>query len=416
MGIYMANSNDLRRRLERLRRGTRSPQAEERKTTSSWVDLPQGEEILTDDGSTYRIENVYPADYQHGLRPLEAYLDFDPQLASRVASAPELEETDPRGWLFLDLETTGLAGGAGTMSFLVGIGSFTDSGFRLRQYLLRDPQEESSMLQVLSEDLQDAQAFISFNGKVFDLPLLEMRYMLALRQHIPLNQRPHLDLLFPSRRLWRSDLPNCRLGTLEQHVLQVTRSEEDVPGEEIPGIYMDYLRTGDITPLRRVIYHNAIDILSLVGLTAHVLDRHQPNDPLDLTGGEALAVARWHQRERREGDAETIYRVALEGGTPKEVQVEALRRYSLHLRRRERREEAVPLWERWHELAPADPAPCIELAKHYEWQRVELDTALKWAKKALTALTHWPAGWQRDRQWEAVEHRITRLKRKQENA
>ena len=413
------NKRDLRRRLRRLgRQGTKgAPQVETPAAgqAGDTVDLPEGDVVQTDRGEAYRVERTFDLDYEHGPHPLSALFRFQdqPGLAADVGRAPDLADTRLSELAFLDTETTGLVGGAGTLVFLVGVGRFIEDQFVLRQYFLRDPGEEPAMLEALREDLRAASGFVTFNGRSFDLPLLEMRYVMGLRDRWKLTSWPHLDLLHPARRLWRRELPNCRLSTLERRVLGVQRTEDDVPGAEIPGLYLDYLRTGESGPLQRVVYHNEVDVLSLVGLTTQVLGRHRPSDPGSLSGGEALAVARWHDVAGRTEPAEAAYQAALDGdASGDDVRIEALRRFATQLKRQERYEEAIQAWQEWHQLAEDDPRPCIELAKHYEWKARDLEQALEWAKRALVCLSHWPAGWRREERWEEIEHRLARLKRK----
>jgi uncharacterized protein YprB with RNaseH-like and TPR domain len=364
-------------------------------------------------GPAYRIDSVYPHDYRHGPAPLSNLLGYSPALLAEIAQRSELTRTRPEDLLFLDTETTGLAGGAGTLVFLIGIGRFEGEIFRLRQYFLRDPAEEPGMLHALEADLQAAGALITFNGAAFDLPLLDMRSVIGLRHPWGLSQRPQLDLLAPSRRLWRNQLPNCRLGTIEAQVLGVRRSEADVPGELIPGMYLDYLRGGNTEGMKRVLYHNTVDILSLVGLTHEILLRHQSVDGQGLSPAEALGLAGWHEAAGRLQKAEAALRAAAEEGRA-EVRLQALRRYGQRLKRTERLEQAAETWGEWHELAPDDPRPCIELSKYFEWKLKDYARARVWSEMALVALTYWPDDWRRKEAWREVEHRLIRLDRKSE--
>ncbi len=402
-------SSDLRRRLERLERGRSRARPRPR---GKIRDLPQGEEIKTESGLAYHIDTRYPSDYLHGSRPLQEVLTYASSLAAEVGNDTGLKASKIRRWGFVDIETTGLSGGAGTLGFLIGLGTFEKGGFHLRQYFLRDPEEEAAILQLLRTDLKKVEGLVTFNGRLFDLPVLESRYTIAVRDRWRLSSRPHLDLLYPSRRLWSKTLSNCRLGTLERHVLEVERTEEDVPGELIPGMYLDYLRTGDASDMTRVIYHNAIDILSLVGLSSAVLEKHLDQDPSALAGGEALAVARWHDSIGRSTEAETAYRAAVRGAPNDALRAEALKHLTSLLKRHKRREQAVPSWIEWHTAAPDDPAPCIELAMYYEWEAKDLARARKWAETALGVVGKWPKGWRRDQRSSEIEHRMARLKRK----
>jgi uncharacterized protein YprB with RNaseH-like and TPR domain len=335
-------------------------------------------------------------------------LSFSGSLAADITKQSSFDGIPLAQLAFLDTETTGLAGGAGTLVFLVGIGTFVEDKFRFRQYFLRDPGEEPGMLNLLKDDLEAAAGFVTYNGRAFDLPLLEGRYTLALREKLPLHTSPNFDLLHLARRLWRHSLPDCTLGTVETEILGVRRTEDDVPGAWIPGMYLDYLRSGDATGMRRVIYHNAIDVLSLVGLAGYMLDRHSDSKLNELTASESLAVARWHQDAGRSDSAESAYRKAMHSKVV-EIKTEAMRRYSFHLKRIDRKVEAVKIWKKWHRLAADDPSPCIELAKFYEWETGDYAEALRWSQEAMQSLTHWPKDWRRDRVWEEIEHRIRRL-------
>lgn len=402
-------SSDLRRRLERLERGRTRARPRRR---GKIIDLPQGEEIKTDGGLAFYIDTRYPSDYLHGSRPLKEVLAYASSLAAEVGNDSSLKTSKIRRWGFVDIETTGLSGGAGTLGFLIGLGTFEKSGFRLRQYFLRDPEEESATLQLLRTDLKQVEGLVTFNGRSFDLPIIESRYTIAVRDRWRISSRPHLDLLYPSRRLWSKTLINCRLGTLERHVLEVERTEEDVPGELIPGMYLDYLRTGDASEMTRVIYHNAIDILSLVGLSSVVLEKHLDQDPSGLGGGEALAVARWHEANGRSTEAEAAYRAAVRGAPTDSLRAEALKHQTTMLKRQNHREQAISGWIEWHNAAPDDPSPCIELAMYYEWEAKELAQALQWAGTAMGVVSGWPKGWKRDQKSAEIEHRMKRLRRK----
>jgi uncharacterized protein YprB with RNaseH-like and TPR domain len=370
-----------------------------------------GEEITTPVGTAYRMQRSFPLDHQHGPGRLADLLAYDSALTSEVARQPALAQASMEGLLFLDTETTGLAGGAGTLAFLVGVGMFTTEGFRLRQYFLRDPADEAAMLHALLEDLNLASGLVTFNGQAFDLPLLESRYIVGLRQRRSLLDAPHLDLLHPSRRLWSRSLPDCSMGTIEQYILHLQRSEDDIPGALIPALYLEYLRTGATGGMQRVIYHNTMDVLSLVGVATQVLGRHRQADPTQLTASEALAVGRWHQRAGRVDPAEHALRSAVVSSEG-DLRLEALRRLTEYLKRDGRASEALAGWAEWHDRAPMDPAPCIELAKYFEWTAHDLSQAEYWGEEALAALTHWPPDWRREEVTARVTHRLERLKGK----
>ncbi len=407
----MDEGKRLQQRLQRIRRkkATRTPQLE--KARRDVLISHPGEPQDTPYGPAFIIETQYPGTHEHGSNPLNSLKHFESQSAAEMAADPSLEGLSLDGLVFLDTETTGLAGGAGTVVFLVGIGKFVEGEFWLRQYFLRDLGEERAMLHAIECDLESSAGFVTFNGRTFDVPLLEMRFTLGMRKRFPLTEWPHLDLLYPARRLWRRELPDCRLNTIESEILRVHRSGEDVPGELIPGLYLDYLRTDDSVEMERVIYHNAMDILSLVMLTVEVLDRHGTDAFSNLSASEALGVARWHQGAGRSGPAELAYRAAIEGGDSV-VRLDALRHHTAYLKRLGRRDQALEGWELWHALKPDDPRPCIEMAMYYEWHLKDLDMGITWTEIGLTCLSTWPDDWRSTEMSKDLQHRISRLKRK----
>ncbi len=159
-------------------------------------------------------------------------------------------------------------GGSGTYAFLIGVGRITPQGFRVRQFFMRDYGEEASQLSALTEHLKQFEVLITYNGRTFDQPLLETRFRMV-RQRPPFSALEHLDLLFGARRLWNLRFDSCRLVDLENQILGVER-QGDLPGELIPYVYFEYVRTHEIFRLMPVFHHNAIDILTLACLTAIV--------------------------------------------------------------------------------------------------------------------------------------------------
>jgi len=419
-------SADLRTRLQRIRlqkvkrqlppsvpAEALTERVEEHRTKQHEIEkraaLPGGE-VVTPLGAFQLIENRYPLDFVHGPLPLAALLARDPATAARLARNDALAGAGLRSLAFLDTETTGLAGGAGTLVFLVGVGAVEEDEFILRQYFLRDPGEEEAMLTALVQDLAPRTGWVTFNGRAFDLPLLETRLTLN-RQRGALGQRPHLDLLMPARKLYQGRLASCSLGHIEQHVLSILRDQEDVPGALIPQMYQDYLRTHDASEMHRVIYHNAIDILSMVTLAAHLLEVFA-TPASDLQSPDLLRLARWHDQEGRLAEAESAYRLALKDKLDLDARRESLMRFAGLLKRQERRADAVPLWEQWASFSLDDPQPCVELAKYYEWHAVDLPKAIEWTERALKLVSGWPKGWQRDEALSAIRHRLERLKGK----
>jgi uncharacterized protein YprB with RNaseH-like and TPR domain len=225
-----------------------------------------GRTQLTPYGEAYLVETLYAPDYRHGHAGL--CITASLQAMAEWAREASLLACCPTDLVFLDTETTGLSGGTGTYTFLVGMGRYEGDQFRLVQFFMRDPIEEPAHLAALADFLQPCRALVTFNGKSFDVPLLNTRFV-TNGSTSPLGSVAHVDLLHLARRLWRDRLPSRALGYLETHILGAVRTGEDVAGWLIPTLYFDYLRSGDARPLKNVFYHNAMDILALAALFSY---------------------------------------------------------------------------------------------------------------------------------------------------
>jgi len=203
-----------------------------------------------------------------GLLLLEQTLAFDavpPQVDGAFA---RMEAFRLAPLLFFDTETPGLSGGTGTRAFMVGASDFVPGGLRVRQLLITHLSAEPAMLRAFAGWLAEDTRLVSYNGRCYDAPLLAARYRLA-RQGMPLAGIEHLDLLFPTRRRYRGVWENCRLATIERNALGIVR-EDDLPGSEAPGAWLQYLRGGDAGLLRRVLQHNFQDVVTLAHLLLHL--------------------------------------------------------------------------------------------------------------------------------------------------
>lgn len=373
--------------------------------------LPGGRLVETELGACFVLDKVYPANYQHGRDNLSDLLNFSLETAARFNNDPQFAEMDFHDFLFLDTETTGLMG-AGTLAFMVGVAFWEGDAFVVRQYFLRDHGDEPAMLLLLAKLLEKRPGLVTFNGRTFDLPLLDNRYLMNRLDELgaDLLERPHIDLLPPARRLWRRRLGSCALGALEQTLLGVRRTEEDVPGWLIPSLYMDYLRTGDARELVRVFYHNRLDMLSMVTLAARVL-RHfgqpqQADHALDL-----VSLARWQQHLGLTTDAETVLRMAAEEELALDIYHQVLAELGALLKKDGRRPEAIAYWQQIAVTAFDTVEAHVELAKYYEWEVQDLGTAISWTQQAITLVRSWSAG-DAALVEDDLHHRLARLERK----
>jgi tetratricopeptide (TPR) repeat protein len=287
----------------------------------------------------------------------------------------------PERWAFIDTETSGLAGGSGTFAFLVGGGAITPGGFVVDQFVLREPAEEASQLEGFTEWLSGFDVMVTYNGRAFDIPLLETRYRLA-RMKPPFARLRHIDLLYSARRLWRLALERCRLQDLEVRILGFERVG-DTPGALIPQLYFDFLRTGNARPLEGVFEHNALDILSLACLAGIVPAAFR--DPARLrSAAEMLGIARWLRNEQRFEEALALMREAVKRPLTEVLLFETLWQMGDLERRLDRHDAAVALWSELSTVANPWRAQALErLAIHYEHRERNPAMALEMTRAAL---------------------------------
>ncbi len=380
------------------------------------------------------IDRRYEADRLHGtIRIGECELDdasglgiLDPSLPCSerpafVTSRPP-SRTPPRT-IFIDLETTGLSGGAGTVAFLVGCGYFDLGAFQVRQFLLTSLGSERALLAAVAEFFDGADLIVTYNGKTFDVPVMETRWLFH-RLRMPLDAVPHFDMLHSARRLWKSrtdgdaggsaDGSGCRLTTLERTLFNVTRVG-DVAGFEIPGRFFKFLRNGDPRPLEPVLEHNRLDLVSLAAVMARAVHLTREGHPACRDSAEALALGRVYERADAFARAEACYERATAARNA-EIRGEALYRLGIRHRRERRFEAAAAIWQQVMELtephAVRRKRPLDELrqfaAEALAIHREHRDRDFSGAREvALFALKE-GAG----RREDGLRHRLARLDRK----
>lgn len=328
-------------------------------------EVVSGKFISTPFGDSFIRENYFPRGYRCGEVELFQIFQSSAKTISSLARDDRLKEIDINKTVFLDTETTGLAGGAGTYIFLVGVGYFEGDRFCVRQYFMRDYNEERALLSALNDLLANFKAVVTYNGKTFDLPLMESRYIMS-GMKMSLKNPYHFDLLYPARRLWKRRLENCSLSTVEREILKVIR-DDDVPGYLIPEIYFRYLRTKDARAIKQVFEHNLQDILSLVALVSRMC--FLVEDPLNNTeyGMDIFSIGKMFDEEKKYGQSIHYYTAALKHNLAKEEILEILRLSSFAYKRQGKWEKAEEIWKEIIERSPEFIYYTYEeLAKYYE--------------------------------------------------
>jgi uncharacterized protein YprB with RNaseH-like and TPR domain len=331
---------------------------------------------------------------------------------------------DPERWLFLDTETTGLAGGTGTYAFLIGLAWWDAGGLQVEQFFMRDFAEEHSLLQELSQRVAERPVLVTFNGKSFDWPLLENRFAMTRCIAAP-KLAAHLDLLHPARALWKLRLGSVRLAELERHVLDAPRlgwhRENDVSSALIPQFYFDYLRGGPVEPLAGVVRHNQMDLRGLAALFCKINEMlsEAPHATNEIESLDLFGLSRFLQRRGEQDRAHSACTQALAIGLPEEIRPKARRELAFMAKRRGEHARAAEIWLEIVADAHDGIQACEQLTIYYERHAKDLIKAAQFAKLAIATLRRQRAD-SRDpfltarfaRQEQKLLHRLARLEQK----
>ena len=334
----------------------------------------------------------------------------------------------PSKWLFLDTETTGLAGGTGTYAFLIGLAWWDAGGLQVEQFLMRDFTEEYSLLQELSDRVKEKPVLVTFNGKTFDWPLLETRFAMTRSIAAP-KLETHLDLLHPARALWKLRLGSVRLAKLERRVLDARRlgwdREDDIESALIPQHYFDYLRGGPAQPIVGIVRHNQMDLRGLAALSCKInaMLSESPNILDECESLDLFGLSRFLQRRGDTGRARTACAQALAIGLPADIRPKAQRELARMAKRRGEHERAAEIWQDMVANRQDEVHACEQLTIYYERRAKDIDRAIEYAKLALVKVRRQRACLLRGsgdphlaakfvRQEKAFKERLARLERK----
>jgi uncharacterized protein len=311
---------------------------------------------------------------------------YSPDLGALRLLSPESspEIADPEQWLFLDTETTGLAGGSGTYAFLVGVAWWEDGGLEIEQFFLREYSEESSLLLALRERIGEHPVLVTFNGKSFDWPLLETRYRMSRKIAAP-TPRAHLDFLHPARHLWRLRLGSVRLSELERHVLDWDRGADLLSGM-IPQIYLDYLRGGPRERLIPVLNHNQLDLRGLAALSSRILSLLGDAENAGQDGLELFGVSRICEKRGERTRARKLYEKSIASFLPTEIDRTARQSLARLAKREGDYDLACELWKDALGNSRRGYEAYEQLAIYYEHQARDPERARQIVGQAMNEL------------------------------
>ncbi len=378
-----AEPEDARWSAFRSALGQKAARANTRRDAEREASPIPGETTETEHGPLHRVIRRYPLDHRHGRVAVAPARNVPGLCLARLGLDTSLSEVDASRLVFLDTETTGLAGGTGTIPFLIGIGYFEPDALVVEQWLLRRYGQEAPMLHALEARLRDASGIVTYNGKSFDWPLLRTRYVLARRSTPPVNA--HVDLLHCARRLVKHRVTSARLVEIERTLLGFVR-EDDIDGALIPEVFLALAKHGHHPDVARVIEHNAMDLVAMPALLGH-LAAQLDGTARDTDARDHLACARVYARaDDDEGVARFAAR-ALDAGQGEDA-CHALVLAARQARRRgDFEDEArwlVAALERAHDDVMR---ACVhlELAKHFEHRRKDTHAAIAHARAACEA-------------------------------
>ncbi len=344
--------------------------------------------VQTEFGEIYTVESVYPIEYIHGVTTLN--IEAPLNVIAEWVGDPQVNEIKTQEFSFIDVESTGLSGGTGTYAFLIGAGRFEKDNYRIVQFFMSNPEYEPAQLAALEQFLAPVKSIVSFNGKAFDIPLLNSRYTFHGWKS-PFTEMIHIDLLHLARRLWRDRIPSRTLSNIEFEILKSKRSQEDVPGWMVPSIYFEFLQDRDARPLKRIFYHNEVDVLSLSALLNHMAGVLV--DPLkhgNRHGSDLLAIGRLYEDLGDNDAAVNLYTKGLEHEDIISLQIDigiiirALYRLSMIYKRNNDYPKAIYIWQKAAEFKHIESF--IELAKFYEHHIKDYETAIFWTDMALAVI------------------------------
>jgi uncharacterized protein YprB with RNaseH-like and TPR domain len=345
------------------------------------------------------------------------YAPYTPDPAALHLLLPNApaEVADPKQWLFLDTETTGLSGGTGTYPFLVGIAWWEGAELKIEQLFMREYSEERSLLSALAERVEERPVLVTFNGKSFDWPLLETRFRMT-RSIPPPTLRAHLDFLHPARNLWRLKLGSVKLSLLERHVLNWDRGEDLLSGQ-IPRLYLDFVRSGYAEPLVPVFLHNQMDLRGLAGLANRILSILGDEKSITQDGLELYGLSRICERRGHAERARKTYEQSIGSVLPMETDRVARAALARLAKRDGDLERARELWQGMLGNSREGYEAYEQLAIYYEHDACNAQQALATTLEALAQLrrAHQAGMIDADYYRKAklqFEHRRSRLERK----
>lgn len=365
---------------------------------SSWISLNGGSTITTPHGAVTLFAHHHDSD-SFPITTAQLYLDD-------YCRIHHIEPLHLHECIFFDIETTSLTSGTGNYAFLLGMGYFANNVFTVEQLFMREYADEPALLYYFADRVNNYKAIVTFNGKTFDIPIIKTRFRINRIPGFPVSM-PVIDLLKPARSIFKSIYASCSLKSLEELLLDVTRTD-DIPGYLIPDVYFTYQQTGFDPRIINVIEHNRIDITSMVLLLVFFNTLYQ-----------MLHAKQFHQVPSNlyTNIAKHLYSrniqlfvelVEYAGFALLHNEHSLFKKYSTALKRLGYTDRALAFWEKHTNLFSLE-----ELAKHYEHSVKDYEKALEYCSRAIVIINVSPDDNELNSRYKArFAHRINRLQKK----
>lgn len=410
----------LKHKLQRFKEQGHLTREAKRQTTVASPQIPHWEEWRRLQARTYEHDGeyvllrevAYPLQEKYGHYRFSQLFDILEAWQERGIAHPlSTANRKPEDLLFFDTETTGLHGGTGNTIFLLGYSRFAGDHVMVRQHFLPAPHAERVLYQSFLEMIRDASDLVTYNGKAFDWPQVKTRHTLLRDSIDALPVFGHVDLLHGARRLWKHELPSCRLSIVEKEKLGIVR-ERDIPGSMAPMLYFEYMQQKDPKIMEGILIHNEQDVLSLITLYIHISQMLLSKEEQPASCDERFEIARWYESLGADEEALRHYRVIARSTDRRKAQ--AMIAMGHIYKKRKSWDKALAAWEYAMKETFCSEEIYVETAKIYEHQYKDYEKALHYTRQAMellrrkSTLLRYPAR----SEWHAYQKRVERLERR----
>ncbi|RKY77703.1 hypothetical protein DRQ07_08420 [candidate division KSB1 bacterium] len=410
---------DIKEKLKYLQGNSVSEKSVRKRTNITDINkLLKGENSENEFGSFLKITKKIPLKKKHGRIDLNMSESLSSEILNMIDAGISLPQNfDYNNLIYLDTETTGLAGGTGTVPFLTGVGYFNKDSFCVTQYFMRDFSEEKAVLFELSKIINKKSVIVTYNGKCYDLNVLNSRFTIS-RLKNPFTEIKHLDLLFPARRLWKKRIGSCSLINIEKNILQFNR-EDDIPGYMIPSVYFDFVHNGITGGIEKIVTHNVYDIVSLAAINVHLAGIYISPFKYLSDWQDLFSLGRIFENLGKIDNAEECFKKSARVSEAKNGIEESLVKLAYIYKRAGDWGSAERIWKYIINKFPHNLEIHTELAKYYEHVKKDYNLAHKVVDRALNFIylkSELYGGISFSMQTGELKYRGSRIKRKINNS